>query len=94
MFGLNNRKEIIGCTADSTFRDIHGFLRNKHGEFTTIDVPDGSNTMALDINDFSAIVGAYEKTTSTTELRHAGATTPNRLTDALLLDLTRAKPTS
>jgi len=37
----------------------HGFLLDKHGSFTTIDVPGASSTAAQGINAWGGIVGTY-----------------------------------
>jgi hypothetical protein len=37
----------------------HGFLRNRHGEFTKIDFPKANFTVAAGINSRGDIVGPY-----------------------------------
>jgi uncharacterized membrane protein len=38
---------------------MHGFVRSRNGEFTTIDVPDALFTVAEGINNAGTIVGVY-----------------------------------
>ena len=44
------------CTAGGT---THGYLLDKEGSFTTIDVPGASSTVPLGINARGDIVGRY-----------------------------------
>ncbi len=55
--GINNAGQIVGYFQDDTF-DYHGLLYNG-GSFTTIDVPDGYDTLALGINNSGQIVGSF-----------------------------------
>jgi hypothetical protein len=38
---------------------VHGFLRGRDGEFTTIDVPDALVTLVVDIDDRGQTAGTY-----------------------------------
>jgi hypothetical protein len=49
--------QIVGAYADSSFLD-HGFVYSG-GKYTTLDDPNGSNTILTGINDFGQIVGTY-----------------------------------
>jgi probable HAF family extracellular repeat protein len=55
-FGINNLGQIVGEYVDQNGRS-HGFLWN-NGDFTTIDAPgpDGTSTIAFDINDSGQIL--------------------------------------
>jgi hypothetical protein len=61
-------------------RDVppgHGFLRDKKGVFTTIDVPGASLTVVFDSNNRGQMVGAYID---------AGGPTPGGFTHGFLFD--------
>jgi hypothetical protein len=56
LFGINNRRQIVGQYIDTDLR-CHGLLRRR-STFTTIDDPGAvSYTGALGINDRGQIVG-------------------------------------
>jgi hypothetical protein len=55
--GLNARGDIVGRYVAGGI--THGFLLDKDGSFTTIDVPGASATEALGINPQGDIVGQY-----------------------------------
>jgi len=55
--GINARGDIVGQY--SAGGSNHGFLLDKEGSFTTIDVPGASSTSALGINPRGDIVGDY-----------------------------------
>jgi hypothetical protein len=57
--GGNENGDIVGEYQWNTGQPTHGFLRNKHGELTTIDFPGAIYTSARDINDRGQIVGTY-----------------------------------
>lgn len=54
--GINPQGEIVGHYLDAN--GMHGFLLNEEG-FTTIDIPGGVNSNALDINPEREIVGGF-----------------------------------
>jgi hypothetical protein len=53
-FGINNRRQIVGQYVDAG-GVLHGYLFDK-GRYRTIDPPDGSNSIAAEINDRGEIV--------------------------------------
>lgn len=55
--GVNRFRDIVGGYADVCC-DLHGFLFRK-GQFTTIDYPGASSTIADAINDAGVIVGVW-----------------------------------
>jgi probable HAF family extracellular repeat protein len=55
---INNRGEIVGGYVSSSGL-LRGFLRDKRGRFSPIDVPGTEDTEAHDINDHGEIVGNY-----------------------------------
>lgn len=59
--GINGLGEIVGQFYDNA--GAHGYLRDRAGRFTTLDVPGaGFTTQAQDINDSGQIVGFFEST--------------------------------
>jgi uncharacterized membrane protein len=62
--GVNNRGRVVGnvvdADADGTY---HGFLRDRRGRFTTIDIAGAKATVASKINDRGQIVGRYYEST-------------------------------
>ena len=75
---INNRGQIAGAYYDAS-RGIHGFLRDKAGRFTTIDVPGAKGTGIYKINDLGQIVGRYSQT-------HANIQDPDSVARGFLLD--------
>ena len=55
---INRKGQIIGVYFDAS-NVYHGFLREKHGSITTIDVPNASNTYPTGINRKGDITGWY-----------------------------------
>jgi len=66
---INSSGEIVGryVSADSS---VHGFLRSRCGEFTSIDFPDANLTVARGINSHHDIVGAVRFPGEPTANRH------------------------
>jgi uncharacterized membrane protein len=57
--GINDRGEVVGnYAADGT---IHGFFRDRKGNFTTVDPPGAAATFLAGLNDKGEIVGGYSK---------------------------------
>jgi probable HAF family extracellular repeat protein len=58
---INNVGKIAGnyVDADGTY---HGFLRDRRGRFTTIDMPGAMATQPSDMNDLDQVVGIYSTT--------------------------------
>jgi probable HAF family extracellular repeat protein len=58
--GIDNRGRVVGniVLADAD-RTTHGFLRDRRGRFTTIDVAGAKATAVSRINDHGQIVGRY-----------------------------------
>jgi uncharacterized membrane protein len=57
-FGVSNRGDIVGYYDDAEGR-THGFVRDLHGRYRTIDVPGAYATVATRINDRGQISGDY-----------------------------------
>jgi hypothetical protein len=62
-FGINDRGQIVGEYVDAG-NVPHGFLLDKAGRFTPIDVPGAKATNAAKINNRGQIVGAYSNDTT------------------------------
>jgi uncharacterized membrane protein len=63
-FGINDIGEVVGTYVGPSLdpqmiQGMHGFVRSRNGEFTTIDVPDALFTVAEGINNAGTIVGVY-----------------------------------
>jgi probable HAF family extracellular repeat protein len=68
--GLNNRGQVVGSYLDTGFTlkpdgtlpadTVHGFLRDRTGKITTLDLPFGYLHEVRDINDRGQIVGYYD----------------------------------
>jgi hypothetical protein len=58
--GINNRGKVVGTyiTADAG-ATYHGFVRDRRGRFTDVDIPGAKATVASRINDHGQIVGRY-----------------------------------
>ena len=56
---INDSGNIAGYYFDANYVE-HGFLRDRHGSITTIDVPQATATLALSINAEGEIVGSYQ----------------------------------
>lgn len=72
--GVDNRGRIAGkyndgTTATGPGASEHGFLRDRRGRFTTIDVPGSMYAFASGINDRGQIAGAYRTPPTTMPLR-------------------------
>ncbi len=63
-FGINNRGQVTGGYDDASGR-LHGFIRDRHGRFTTYDIPGAFSTIVSRINDRGQIVGDYFETEET-----------------------------
>jgi probable HAF family extracellular repeat protein len=58
--GINNRGRVVGNYIDAdTDAPYHGFMRDRRGRFTTIDIAGAKATVASKINDQGQIVGRY-----------------------------------
>lgn len=57
--GINARGDIVGVyrIALEPSLNVHGFLRDKHGQFTPVNVPDHTNTIPQRITNSGVIVG-------------------------------------
>jgi uncharacterized membrane protein len=55
--GINPRGDIVGQYSGGG--TTHGFLLDRHGSLTTIDIPGASSTAAAGINARGDIVGTY-----------------------------------
>jgi hypothetical protein len=62
--GINNSGAVVGFYVDASGVE-HGFLRDRAGNFTTVDVPGSTNTDAAGINASGKIVGTYADATGT-----------------------------
>src|SRR5215469_6023323 len=51
-----NSGVIVGYYIDAK-NVSHGFIRSRHGKYTTIDVPGAAGTQAFGINDEGKVVG-------------------------------------
>jgi uncharacterized membrane protein len=58
---VNNLRQIVGNYVDADGA-YHGFLRDRRGRFTTIDVPGAKATQIEKINDLGQMVGSYSTT--------------------------------
>jgi uncharacterized membrane protein len=75
---INNGGQIVGSYVDADVA-YHGFLRDKAGRFTTIDIPGAKGTGISRINDRGQIAGRYSQT-------HANIQDPNAIQRGFLLD--------
>jgi hypothetical protein len=57
VYGINDRGVMVGVYAAGG--TIHGFIRDRHGEFRTVDYPGAAETVLSEINEKGQIVGAY-----------------------------------
>jgi hypothetical protein len=69
---INNRGQIVGKYNDGTTStgpgaSEHGFLRDRNGTYTRIDLPGARATAANSINDLGQIVGAYRVAVTATD---------------------------
>jgi probable HAF family extracellular repeat protein len=55
--GINNRDEVVGTYTDGN-GNMHGF-RYRDGQYTSIDVPGGANTVINGVNDEGWVVGFF-----------------------------------
>jgi probable HAF family extracellular repeat protein len=58
---INNLGKITGNYVDADGA-YHGFLRDRRGRFTTIDMPGAMATQPSDMNDLDQVVGTYSTT--------------------------------
>jgi probable HAF family extracellular repeat protein len=58
--GINDRGDIAGAYDDG--KGDHGFMRDRRGRITTIDVPGARGTAAQKINNRGQIAGVYSDT--------------------------------
>ncbi len=63
---INNLGRIAGNYVDADAA-YHGFLRDRRGGFTTVDMPGALATQPSDINDLDQIVGTYSTTARQTQ---------------------------
>jgi probable HAF family extracellular repeat protein len=75
---INNRGQIVGGYKEAG-NATHGFLRDRAGRFTTIDVPGAKGTGIYRINDRGQIVGRYSQT-------HTDIQDPDSIARGFLLD--------
>ena len=68
--GINNRGQIVGYYDDAG--GVHGFLRQRDGSYSGVDVPGAKGTEAFEINDRGQIVGIYSETASSDFSRGRG----------------------
>ena len=61
---INNRGLIVGAYKEAG-NATHGFLRDRAGRFTTIDVLGTPRNLVFGLNDHRALVGVYENTAAT-----------------------------
>jgi hypothetical protein len=59
LVGINNRGQIAGGYVEDDGESAHGYVRDRRGRFTTIDVPRAAWTLSYDLNDRRQIVGIY-----------------------------------
>jgi hypothetical protein len=68
---VNARGDIVGVHGDNQANTVgspvnpHGFLRTRHGEYTSLDVQGAISTQVFGINVRRQIVGAYTDATGT-----------------------------
>jgi hypothetical protein len=58
LIGIDNHGRAVGSYIDAGGK-LHGLLRDRRGEMTTIDVPDAAGTQLIDINDAGRMTGVY-----------------------------------
>ena len=59
---INNRGQIAGGYDLGTARDFHGFIRDRRGRITRVDVPGAAGTTITKINDRGSVVGNFSAT--------------------------------
>jgi hypothetical protein len=59
VIGINDSGEIAGGHFDASGQ-LHGFLRDSAGNFTTIDFPHANLTACTGLNNDGCIVGFYQ----------------------------------
>ena len=64
--GINDRGDIAGAYDDG--KGDHGFMRDRRGRITTIDVPGARGTAAQKINNRGQIAGVYSDTSPDTQI--------------------------
>ena len=64
--GINDRGDIAGGYDDG--KGDHGFMRDRRGRITTIDVPGARGTAAQKINNRGQIAGVYSDTSPDTQV--------------------------
>ena len=57
--GINDRGQIVGYYDDAG--GVRGFLRQKDGRYSRIEIPGAQDTEAFDINERGQIVGSYSE---------------------------------
>jgi hypothetical protein len=57
---INNLGKIAGGYVDTDVA-YHGFLRDRRGRFTTVDVPGARATQPSDMNDLGQVVRGYQR---------------------------------
>ena len=75
---INNRGQIAGAYKEAG-NATHGFLRDRAGRITTVDVPGAKGTGIYRINDRGQLVGRYSQT-------HADVQDPDAVARGFLLD--------
>ena len=58
---INTFGKIAGDYVDADGA-YHGFLRDRRGRFTTVDMPGAMATQPTDTNDLDQVVGSYSTT--------------------------------
>jgi hypothetical protein len=57
VYGINDRGVMVGAYAAGG--TVHGFVRDRHGKFRTVDYPGAAETVLSEVNERGQIVGAY-----------------------------------
>jgi hypothetical protein len=57
--GLNDQGDFAGAYLDDAGL-LHGFVRDRAGQITTLDAPKATETGAIKVNDRRQVVGVYE----------------------------------
>jgi Cu/Zn superoxide dismutase len=66
---INDRRDIAGFYTDAN-GITHAFLRDRDGQFRTLDFPGASATQALGVNDRDEVVGVYTVGSGNSAMMH------------------------